>query len=371
MRQSIKRLALASPRALAALFIPAFATSAAHAEPYLAVYKGLPCTACHTHPAGGGMRNAYGNLFAQNELPAKRLGDNDAEYWNGEITKWLSVGANLRGEYRYVDTPNQETISEFDVNRGTVYAEARLVPGRLSLYLDQQVAPGSSFNREAYALLKDGTGRWSLTAGQFFLPYGLRLQDDTAFIRLATGVNFANPDRGVQASYDAGPWSAKLSLTNGSGGGSENDTGKQVSFIGEYVQPNWRAGLSFNHNDSDFGDRQMQGLFAGLRTGPITWLAEADLIQDDLPIDGDRDSIAGLVEGNWLYARGHNLKLTYEYFDPDDDIDEDHQVRWSLVWEYAPMQFLQARLGLRLYDGIPQVDSQNRDEWFVELHGFF
>jgi hypothetical protein len=35
------------------------------------------------------------------------------------------------------------------------------------------------------------------------------------------------------------------------------------------------------------------------------------------------------------------------------------------------MQFLRGRLGARFYDGIPQVDVQNRDEFFIELHGFF
>jgi hypothetical protein len=52
-------------------------------------------------------------------------------------------------------------------------------------------------------------------------------------------------------------------------------------------------------------------------------------------------------------------------------VDEDHQARWSLLWEYTPMQFLQSRVGVRIYDGIPQVNAQNRDEYFAEIHGFF
>ena len=54
----------------------------------------------------------------------------------------------------------------------------------------------------------------------------------------------------------------------------------------------------------------MQNVFAGLRTGAIVWLAEADLITDDLPLGGERDMVAGLVEANWLYRRGHNLKIS-------------------------------------------------------------
>jgi hypothetical protein len=199
----------------------------------------------------------------------------------------------------------------------------------------------------------------------------LRLQDDTAFVRLATGINFTNPDRGIQFGYTSGPWSTIASITNGTGGAREIDSGKQLSVVSSYAQSKWRVGVSANVNDADTGDREMYGLFAGLNTGPIAWLAEADLIQDDLPGGVTRDTIAGLVEGNWMFRKGHNLKVSYEYLDPNDDISEDHQVRYSVVWEYTPMQFLQGRFGIRSYDGIPQDDLQNRDQFFAELHGFF
>lgn len=341
------------------------------AEPFLAVMKGMQCSTCHSHPAGGGKRNAYGNVYAQTELPAQRLGDTSSELWTGEITDWLSVGGNLRAEFRYVDVPQEDSASEFSINRGTVYAEARLIPNRLSLYLDQQVAPGSSLNREAYVRLNSASSRFQIMAGQFFLPYGLRLQDDTAFIRQATGINFNNPDRGVQFGFEQGAWSSQLSITNGSGGGSETDSGKQVSLVANYVKSSWRAGISFNNNDSDAGDRQMQNVFFGLKTGPLVWLAEADLIIDDLPTGGSTDSVAGLIEANWIFRKGHNLKFSYDYFDPDRDTSEDQQVRYSLLWEYTPVQFLQGRLGVRLHDGVPQNNFQNRDEYFAELHGFF
>ncbi len=355
--------------AVALALLAAIVSPPAASEPYLAVDKGLQCSACHTHPAGGGLRSAYGNAFAQTEMPARRV--NDVGVWNGEISKWLRVGGNVRTGYRYIDTPNQDEVSEFDVTRGTIYLEAPLIPQRLSLYIDQQLAPGGSLNREAYLKLRDSSGKWHFAAGQFFLPYGLRLQDDTAFIRLVTGINFDNPDRGIQAGYEDGPWSTMLSLTNGSGGASENDTGKQASFIVNYVKATWRAGLSANFNDSDAGDRFMQNIFFGMKTGPIAWLAEFDLISDEIEGAADIDSRAALIEGNWLFAKGHNLKVSYDYFDPDDDVSEDDQVRYSVQWEYTPMQFLQSRVGIRIYDGIPQSDPQNRDEFFWELHGFF
>jgi len=42
-----------------------------------------------------------------------------------------------------------------------------------------------------------------------------------------------------------------------------------------------------------------------------------------------------------------------------------------VVWECTPIQFLQTRVGVRKYDGIPQDNAENALEGFVELHGFF
>ena len=88
-------------------------------------------------------------------------------------------------------------------------------------------------------------------------------------------------------------------------------------------------------------------------------------------IEGRRKSWVGLVEANVAFRRGHNLKLTYEHLDPDDDVSEDEQNRASLVWEFFPIQFTQSSLGYRYYDGIPQNDLQNRDEAFWQIHILF
>lgn len=340
----------------------------ASAEPYFAVQKGMQCSSCHSNPAGGGKRTVYGGVFAQSELAARRIGEGKA--WTGEITSWLSVGGDLRAGYLDVDTPNRNDTSDFDFNRGTLYVEATLIPNRLSIYIDEQFSPDDIENREAYVRFNSKNTKWFLTAGQFYLPYGLRLQDDTAFVRQATGINFANTDRGLQGGYNAGAWSAIASITDGSGAG-RNGSGNQVSLVSTYVQSSWRAGVSININDDDAGDRRMFGFFGGLKTGPVAWLAEVDSISDDISPGVTADALAGLLEANWTIRDKHNLKFSYEYLDPDNDISEDHQVRYSLIWEHSPIQFLQGRIGFRLYDGIPQVDAQNRDVFFAELHAFF
>ena len=225
--------------------------------------------------------------------------------------------------------------------------------------------------REKYARLTLPNGRWWARAGKFFLPWGFRLEADGAFVRQVSGINYNTPDNGWEAGYERGPWTAQLAVTRGTAGGREVDSGKQYSLRVARVRPTWRVGGSFNFNDAKVGDRQMQNVFAGLRTGPLAWLAEIDFIRDDIPGGARRDALAAYLEANWLFRKGHNLKFAYDYFDPDRDVAEDHGVRWSLLWEYSPMQFLQLRLGARVYDAPPQDDFANRDEFFAELHGFF
>jgi hypothetical protein len=184
------------------------------------------------------------------------------------------------------------------------------------------------------------------------------------------GINFTTPDNGIELGLELPKWSAQLAVGNGTAGGGEVDTGKQVSVLASYVRPRWRIGASANANNADLGDREMYGVFAGLRTGPIAWLAEYDVVTDKSPT-GDFDREVSLLEGNWRFAKGHNLKLSYEWQDPDDDTTEDELERYSLVWEHTPMQFLQARVGWRAYNGVPEVAASNRDELFAELHIYF
>ena len=356
--------------AIAALLL--LAGAPAGAEPYLAVKSGLKCVACHTNPTGGGLRNPAGHAYAQNELAARRL-DTGESQWIGQVSRYFSIGGDLRASGTGTDVPSgaDEDLA-FAVDELRAYLDLSVIPDRLSLYVDQRLAPGAADNREAYARLwLDAEHGYYIKAGQMYLPYGLRLEDDTAFIRQVTGISFDTPDNGVELGLESGPWSAQFAVSNGAGGGPETDSGKQWSLRGEYVQATWRLGASYNLNDADGGERHLAALFAGLRTGPIAWLAEADYVENKGLAAGPLRQWIGLIEANWALRKGHNLKLTVESLDPDTDVDDDYQDRFSLVWEYTPMQYLQLRGGVRVYEGIPQDAQQNRRFGFIELHGFF
>jgi len=108
-----------------------------------------------------------------------------------------------------------------------------------------------------------------------------------------------------------------------------------------------------------------------LRTGIVGWLASGIYVTDDGTPTGRLTQWATLLEGNVEVAKGHNLKLTYEHYDPNSDVKEDERERYSVVWEYMPIQFTQFRLGARKNNGIPQNNAQNATEVFLQWHAFF
>jgi len=342
---------------------------AARSEPYLAVQQGYKCSSCHVNPTGGGLRNDFGIIFATNVMPASLLPSN-VPVWTGRIGDFLRLGGDLRGAWSTTDIPNQDRQQGWELEQARIYASMDVIPGRLSLLVDEAVAPGNAETREAYVRYSDPDRGWYLKGGRFYLPFGWRLQDNTAFVRQVTGINMLTPDEGMELGLETPSWSMQFDYTNGA---ANTGLGSGNSFTGQvaWVQPRGRLGVAASYTQSDAGNRGMTGVFGGLRTGPIAWLAEADCIRDEGYPEGTRTLLAGLAEANWAIRRGHNLKLTGEYFDPDKHVNEDQKTRWSVVYEYTPLPFLQLRAGWRTYDGIPQNDLDNRNLLFAEFHGFF
>lgn len=344
----------------------------AHAEPYLAVQLGLKCGQCHVNPTGGGLRTTFGDIFAQTVLPAQHLDTGTPlDNWTGQVGNYLRVGGDLRFDASGTQAPNTRSTDQFALEQSRVYLEADLIPNRLLAYADEQIAPGGALNREAYLLYWSATHDWYLKAGQMYLPFGLRLQDQTAFILSATGINMTTPDQGVEFGWEHGHWDAQMAVTNGTAGGAATSNGKQTSTQLAYVESVWRVGVAANYNAQSVGAKTAYGIFGGLRTGPISWLAQAEITDDQSIANNQGKQLATLLEANWLIARGNNLKITNEFLNPNREVPNGEQTRWSLVYELTPIQFVQIRTGFRWNDGIPQDNSEHQRLYFVELHGFF
>ena len=134
-----------------------------------------------------------------------------------------------------------------------------------------------------------------------------------------------------------------------------------------YVVKQYRAGFSYSTNKNAAGDETLiYGVHAGTQFGRTGILFETDIIDDDIV-----KQQVSILELNLLVARGHNVKLSYEYHDPSEDIFENANERYSLVYEPFLYQFVQTRAGVRDNNGIPQDPEANTTSYFLELHLFF
>jgi hypothetical protein len=357
--------------ALAPAIALGLTTSTAVAEPYLAVREGLSCSGCHVNPTGGGMRNAFGNVYSQQHLPIVSMTSGGtradaAEVWTGTVGKRFGIGANGRVSGSYTDQSDEDDAITFDVDRVTLYGSAQ-VNEHVMLYVDQQVAPGGSANREAWVRI--GWNDFYLRAGRLFLPFGWRLEDNAGFTRRETEVNMDQGDDGVELGWTTSRFDAQLAVSNGNGGGPEVDDGKLFTGRFAWFTGPGQLGISGYSNDTDTSERKMFGIFAGLNTGPVAWLAEYDRIDDTDDFLGDSESGVGLLEANWLVARGHNLKVTAEVQHFEDELED--RFRYSLVYEMFPWMFTQLRAGVRKRDSDDPDPRLNTEEGFVQIHVFF
>lgn len=354
----------------------------AQAEPYLAIQEGFKCSKCHVNMTGGGKRTDFGNIYVQTRLAGNFIDwrrmlqasgegedeenplktDSTSSFFSGRLNDYIAIGGDFRLRYEQTETPSNPTTDVFNQSKQNLYVEIDLIPGHVMFY---QTLSGGGDAREIFGLLQWGS--FYLKGGEFFLPYGLRLLDDTAVTRAVTGFTYGTTDVGVEIGFEPGNWAIHVAATNGTGASLETNRNKRLTASVAYVRRMFRVGGSYSVNEDTQGiETKIYGFHGGTQLGRVGLLAAADIIDDST----DEEFVA-IVELNLLLSRGNNLKVTYEYHDPSEIILQNARERYSLVWEPFLNQFLQVRVGARENKGIPQSDAQNKTEYFLELHLFF
>ena len=336
----------------------------AEKEPYLSVRTGFRCSQCHTNRTGGGGRNQFGSVYAQAFLPKWK-----GAFQGRSLNPVVAVGGNVRflGSGTISDASPRTT---FGLSEANVQVEARLIPDVLAVYVDEIVGPGTASTREAFVLVENLPLDGYVKAGKFLLPYGLRLLDDDEFIRQRTGFNYATPDQGVEVGIEPGPLSLFLSITNGTQGGDENNSDKQVTATGALIFPSFRLGGSASRNDGPGARRDVFGGFGGFNLGRLTVLGEVDYVRDTPEGGEELEQLAAYVEGNFLAVTGLNAKVTYGFLDPNSDIGEDARTRMRVGLEAFPIPFFQISTFYTRLEDIPQSTS-DLDRLSVEFHAYF
>ncbi len=355
------------PLLWAGMFFLTFSTNVL-AEPYLAVKNNMKCVTCHVNPLGGGLRTTFGNVYGHQLLPTKTSDVTTADA--GRLAEWIGVGGNFRYNAEHIENDTEQKTSTFKVDSAQLYMVFKPKGSGLSFYIDQQVAPGAAINREAF-IMYNFSGNHYVKAGKLYLPFGLRLEDDTALVRQATGFNFDSSDNGVELGLDFATTTINLFVSNGTGAVSNNDDRFLYGIKAEKLFQGFRVGSTAVRNDGLNDQQSIFNLYGGLGVGDFTFLVEADYIINSLSGNIEQKEWVALFEVNYQLLKGLNLKVTSEYFDPDMDIRENQETRYSIVAEYTPISNLQLRAGTRIADSIPQRLERNNEKIFIQAHMYF
>jgi hypothetical protein len=353
------------------LAIAALASGVAHAEPVLAARTGLGCASCHMNRTGGGGRTAYGAGYGAQTLPWTKLAPAHGLF-DGAIGDRVRLGLDARGGYLATFRDSGPYIGEAEFSGADLYFGFDLLKDRLLFYLDEHVAPGGASAREAFALYGFDRAGCYLKGGKFFLPFGLRFQDDEAFSRRLTGFTFDTADIGAEVGMDDGTWTTAFSITNGTSGGAETDNGKQYSWTAARLFKLGRFGLSAATNDLPAGaSRSVAGAYGTFLAGPIAVLVEADVIHDDDGTNPERRGGAGHMEVAGLVHAG----LTLRVFGGAGDLDREDGIgrltQWGTGADWTPLPGLQVRAFYRARSGPSSVPAARDDQALIEVHVYF
>jgi hypothetical protein len=346
--------------------------SKALAEPAFAVRTGYRCSQCHVNRSGGGMRTSFGSMYAQTTLPMRLLRF-DERGWlvPANPDARLAVGADARFQALALNPQASADSFSFEVPEANLYGEARLVPGRFSVYLDETVGPGGASTRELFGLY--AFTRWSsyVKLGKFMPAYGWRLPDDAAFIRQYTGFTYSAPDVGIEVGAEPGRWTLQLSAINGTAGGAEDNRAKQLSLLAVRRFETFRVGASGSHNKAPGAETTTAGLLGGVNFGRLGLLGEADWRRVDDAGGDSTGEVLAFAEADFLVVRGVSFKYTHDYIDPDRDVSTDARTRDTFAVEWVPIPFVQLRLAAERRRGPPQVSGSRDRAAFLEAHFFF
>ena len=213
--------------------------------------------------------------------------------------------------------------------------------------------------------------------GRFVPAFGTRLADHTSYVRRDFELDLSTQhsrvvgaEVGLSPNYPYGQLSVfrpnQADLLDGADPFNDRDPPwLGVDGWGMAANAGWRdllysVGASYMMKRRDLfdgGDTAAGSVQAALNLWalsddvPLTFLAEAAVGRRQRPLSGTSTwHIASFVEADWLAMNGLNLRLKYDFNDPDGAVGADHVNRFGAGFDFHPIPNMmltgQARLGV-------------------------
>lgn len=371
-------------RLLIALFCWLSLTISVYALPRFSSLLNLPCQSCHVDPAGGGMRNAFGQSFGRDSITVKDWQPEFAlDDFSTKINDFISYGADFRflAFYQSKTNPNASLTSFFPMQTDLDFNLA--VSKKISLYINPAFGP---YNRlEAFGLAKILPANGYLQFGRFAPPYGLLLDDHTSYVRQATPFrNFMGQQTGIEVALRPGPFTMMGALTNGLRGDLDGIVAKAVfgklEARGAVGPVSLLGGIASYNDVSNVEKINLLGAYAvATLMDKLTLTGDIERIQgNSLSISVNSDisqrnspgtflkQMAVMVEADYPVIQGIDLKIMYDFFDPNTDLKSGTAVRYSGGFEFMPISGVEVSPMFRFTKDT--VLNQNTSDFDVVFH---
>jgi hypothetical protein len=333
------------------------------------------------------MRTAFGLTYGRDDISVKAWQEEYAlSDFSTQITDFLSYGVDFRFLAFYQKVEKQgvadQSRSSFFPMQADVYLNLA-ISKKIGVFVNPAFGP---FNRyEIFGIAKVLPANGYLKLGRFTPPYGLRLDDHTSFVRQVTPFrNNSGQQTGVEIGFSPGPISLMGALTNGTVGDRDTDMIKAVLGRAEgrmSIGPvNAMLGVS-SYNDVSGGERyNIVGGFGSLSLWEsLTLVGDAEWMKGNsvhMSINSDRldrnaagrslKQFALMIEGDYPLMQGLDLKVMYDFFDPDTDIKSGKVERYSGGFEFMPFSGVEVRPLLRI-----TKDTTTPNQDYTDVHVLF
>ena len=340
---------------LSALLVAPFVSDSL-ARPEFAAMEDKECIFCHLDPAGGGPRNAIGQVYEDNYFEFPEDFDPEAIMEEAEeVRQRLTTAVNLRTAYiktAHVDlegraratcTSCHSAVDSFLLMQGELTVNAQ-ASDKLRLTLSNNM--GATLNM--FATVDAIPKHLYVKVGQFRIPFGLKQRDHNILVRQGYDLGSHKRDVGVEVGGAYGKLFYNAAVVNGNrsaGQAADNNQHKGwVATAGSTLGP-VRGGVSFLlDRDRDLDREMTAGAFLTAALKNLTVEGEFNFgssFGDDESIsfsDSDITSKGYYFGAKYRVMPELMISGRYGLFDPDRTVKGDGSQRVTLAAQYIFMQ---------------------------------
>lgn len=322
------------------------------ALPRFAARTGAKCQSCHVNPSGGGMRQIFGAQYGREKLPVPEWGGkSELEDFSTLLTSFVGVGADFRTLYflrQLPDTGGSSNQNSFFQMQGDLYLNFRLAKN-VSVYLSKGLYSGF----ETFGLFTVLPARGHVKVGKFVPDFGTKLDDHTAYIRTMTGFSpeQGRPElTGAEVGISPGAFRIVGGVYNandgyaGSGGNNKALLGRAEGMF--ELAEDVHLGLGgdvFTREDQSGVRKTIYGGFGSVGFHDLVVFGEADLLHSSGGGIATSTGFVSYVEASYVVTPGLDLKLAYDFYDPDIDYKTGSRSRVTVGCEFFPVGGVELR----------------------------